>query len=91
MPTVVTSKLSTSESLKILGDVGARRMKQQQYNLVAGTRSPEMQKQSEPSKTYSLRTNPAKTVALQIDGSTKQTYSKFDSFICSEILVSCCR
>ena len=91
MSTVVTSKLSTSECLEKLGDLEAKKMKQQQYNLEAETRSSELQNQSELSKAYSLRTSPAKVVAFQIDGTTKQKYSKFNSFVHSEILLGCCR
>ena len=79
MSSVITSVSPTTESHKHCGDYETRNRKQ--YDVEANTRSSNKIKELKPARDYTLRANPAKVVALQIDGSTKQTYSKLISFV----------
>jgi len=79
MSSFAISVLPATESYKQLGDSQTRKI--EQYHVAAKTRSSKKRKQLEPSKVYTLRANPAKFVAFQIAGNTKQTCSKLSSFV----------
>jgi len=76
----VGNKSATTESNKKLGDYECRKRKE--YEVEAKTRSSVKRKQMESRKYKNmLRENPAKFVAFQIAGNTKQTCSKLVSFV----------